>query len=65
VHVLDASRVSFSNLAEAEPETPLCIYGVRLHVLNQSDTFDLKSRRPRYNPEHAVREWVGLPPQKE
>ena len=65
VHILDGSRVTFSNLTEAEPDTPLCIYGVRLHVLNQSDTFDLKSRRPRYNPEHVVREWVGLSPKKE
>lgn len=65
VHVLDGSRVTFSNLTEAEPDSSLCIYGVRLHVLNQSDTFDLKSRRPRYNPERVVREWVGLPPQRD
>jgi cyanophycinase len=65
VHILDGSRVTFSNLTEAEPDTPLCIYGVGLHVLNQSDTFDLKSRRPRYNPEHVIREWVGLSPKKE
>jgi cyanophycinase len=65
VHVLDGSRVTFSNLTEAEPETSLCIYGVRLHVLNQSDTFDLKSRRPRFNPERVMRQWVGLPPETE
>ena len=65
VHVLDASKVTFSNLNEAEPETSLCIYGVRLHVLNQSDAFDLRARRPRFNPERVVRQWVGLPPEKE
>jgi cyanophycinase len=62
VHVVDGSKVTFSNLTEAEPETSLCIYGVRLHVLNQSDSFDLKSRRPRYNPERKIRDWLGLPP---
>jgi cyanophycinase len=65
VHVIDGSKVTFTNLAESEPETCLCIYGVRLHVLNQSDSFDLKSRRPRYHPESELREWVGLPPRKE
>ena len=61
VHVVDGSKVTFSNLSEAEPETSLCIYGVRLHVLNQSDSFDLKARRPRYHPEAEIREWLGLP----
>ncbi len=61
VHVLDGGKVTFSNLTEAEPETSLCIYGVRLHVLNQSDTFDLKTRRPRYHREQEVRDWLGLP----
>ena len=64
VHVLDASKVTFSNLTEAEPETSLCIFGVRLHVLNQSDVFDLKSRRPRYRPERDVRDWLGLETKK-
>jgi cyanophycinase len=60
VHVIDGSKVSFTNISEAEPHTSLCIYGVRMHVLNQSDTFDLKSRRPHYHPEPVVREMVGL-----
>lgn len=64
VHVIDGSKVTFSNLSEAEPETSLCIYGVRLHVLNQSDSFDLKARRPRYHPEVEIRKWLGLLPKK-
>jgi cyanophycinase len=60
VHVVDGSRVTFSNITEAEPDTSLCIYGVRLHVLNQSDTFDLKNRRPHYHHETKVREMIGL-----
>jgi cyanophycinase len=61
VYVVDGSKVTFSNVNEADPGMPLCIYGVRLHVLNQSDTFDLNSRRPHYHPEPVIREKVGLP----
>ncbi len=64
VHVFDAGKVTFSNLTEADPDTSLCIYGVRLHVLNQSDTFDLKARRPHYHPEHELKDWLGLSPKK-
>jgi cyanophycinase len=60
VYVLDGSKVSFSNINEADPDLPLCIYGVKLHVLNQSDTFDLKNRRPHYHPESEMREKLGL-----
>src|SRR4051812_41822031 len=60
VHVVDGSRVTFSNITEAEPDTSLCIYGVRLHVLNQSDTFDLKNRRPHYHEESEIRKMLGL-----
>jgi cyanophycinase len=60
VHVIDGSKVTFTNIAEAEPDSSLCIYGIRLHVLNQSDTFDLKNRRPHFHPQAVVREMVGL-----
>jgi cyanophycinase len=60
VHVIDGSKVTFTNIAESESDSSLCIYGVRLHVLNQSDTFDLKNRRPHFHPESVVRELVGL-----
>lgn len=60
VHVIDGSKVNFTNISEADPETALCIYGVRLHVLNQSDTFDLKNRRPHYHPEPVMRQMLGL-----
>jgi cyanophycinase len=60
VHIIDGSKVSFTNITEAEPETALCIYGVRLHVTHQSDTFDLRTRRPLYHPHQEVREMLGL-----
>jgi cyanophycinase len=65
VYVVDGSKVTFSNINEADPDVPLCIYGVRLHVLNQSDRFDLKKRRPHYHPEDEMREELGLPTHEE
>ncbi|MFN2636496.1 MAG: cyanophycinase [Gemmatimonadaceae bacterium] len=60
VYVVDGSKVTFSNINEAEPDLPLCIYGIRLHVLNQSDKFDIKTRRPRYHPENEIKEFLGI-----
>jgi len=58
VYVVDGGRVSFTNINEAKPDEPLCIYDVRLHVLNQSDSFDLKKRRPLYHPADKVEEML-------
>jgi cyanophycinase len=65
VYVVDGSKVSFTNITEADPNLPLCIYGIKLHVLNQSDTFDLKNRRPHYHPENEIKEMLGLDVRKE
>jgi cyanophycinase len=59
VYIVDGSKVTFTNINEDEPDEPLCIYGVKLHLLNQSDSFDLKNRRPHYHPGKEVRELVG------
>jgi cyanophycinase len=50
VYVLDGSTVSYSNITEERVEKTLSIYDVKLHVLTQSDTFDLSSRRPHAHP---------------
>jgi cyanophycinase len=60
VYILDGGKVTFSNINEAEPEEPLCIYGVKLHVLNQSDSFDLKTRRPLFHPAEKTRKLLGV-----
>jgi cyanophycinase len=60
VYVVDGGKVTFTNINEAEPEEPLCIYGVKLHVLNQADSFDLKNRKPYYHPGDEVKEKLGL-----
>src|SRR3954463_6064898 len=60
VYVVDGSKVTFTNINEAKPEEPLCLYGVKLHVLNQSDSFDLKKRRPIYHPGEEIKEVLGI-----
>ena len=46
VYTVDGSTVSHSNIAEERMEKTLSLYDVKLHVLSQSDTFDLSARRP-------------------
>src|SRR3954465_5320482 len=60
VYVVDGSKVTFTNINEAQPEEPLCLYGVKLHVLNQSDTFDLKKRQPFNHPTEEIKEVLGI-----
>ena len=65
VYVIDGSKISFTNITESEPDTPVGVYGLKLHVLNQADTFDFKTRRPHYHPEKVIREQVGLSDKRE
>jgi cyanophycinase len=46
VYVVDGTGISYSSLSEKHPEGILSIYDVKLHVLGQSDQFDLNSRQP-------------------
>ncbi|KEQ52426.1 hypothetical protein [Sphingobium chlorophenolicum] len=46
VYIVDGSRVTHSNIAEASPERTLSMHDVRLHVLSQDDVFDLNRRCP-------------------
>jgi cyanophycinase len=58
VHIVDASKVTFTNIAENEPDMPVGIYGVRLHLMNMGDKFDCRTRRPKYVPkEIAFKQW--------
>ena len=60
VYVVDGRKVTFTNINEAKPEEPLCIYGLKLHILNQSDTFDLKRRQPVYHPAEEIEKVLGI-----
>jgi cyanophycinase len=42
--IVDASDVSYSSIAEAGEGQPVCMLGLKLHVLVTGATFDLKSR---------------------
>src|SRR5207302_1232133 len=46
VYVVDGSPVTYSNVAEADPEQVLSAHDVRLHVLSAGDRYDLEGRRP-------------------
>jgi cyanophycinase len=47
VYIVDGSRVTHSNIAEARPERTLSMFDVGIHVLSHGDHFDLAQRRPR------------------
>src|SRR3954469_4071256 len=46
VYVVDGTDVSYCNVAEARAESALSMHDVRVHVLSNGDSFDLKQRRP-------------------
>src|SRR3954470_14856375 len=46
VYVFDASKVTYSTVADAAEHEPLSIHDAVVHVLAPGDTFDLKQRRP-------------------
>jgi cyanophycinase len=47
VYIVDGSKVTHSNIAEAEPDRALSIYDVAMHVLSGGDRYDLAKRRPQ------------------
>jgi cyanophycinase len=46
VYVVDASGVTYSSIAEAEPDRPLSLHDIKIHLLSAGDKYDLKQRRP-------------------
>jgi cyanophycinase len=44
ITVVDASEVQFSSMAEIEEGRPVCLLGVKLHVLTRGATFNLHTR---------------------
>jgi cyanophycinase len=47
VYIVDGSRVTYSNLAEARSEVTLSMHNMTVHVLAEGDRFDLASRDPK------------------
>ena len=46
VYVVDGADITHSNVAEADRNEPLSMFGVRLHLVAGGDAFDLKKRVP-------------------
>ena len=51
VYVVDGEEASHSNIAEAQPDRPLSIFDIRMHVLSSGDSFDFVRRRPACGPD--------------
>lgn len=45
ITVVDAAEVSFSSMAEADEGQPVCLLGLKLHVLTRGATFNLHTRQ--------------------
>jgi cyanophycinase len=45
ITVVDASEVSFSSMDRIDEGKPVCLLGIKLHVLTQGATFNLHTRR--------------------
>src|SRR3954469_14225146 len=46
VYAVDGRYISYSNVTESAADKTLAVYDVKLHVLTEGDSFDLKTRRP-------------------
>ena len=46
ITVVDASEVQFSSMDEVHEGRPVCLLGVKLHILTQGATFNLHTRQP-------------------
>jgi cyanophycinase len=54
VYVIDGKDVLYSNIAREDGDRAMSIFGVRLHVLTQSDEFDLRHRLPKARPAEQI-----------
>jgi len=47
-YVADAEDVTYTNVAEEESSRALSLFNIRLHVLSQGDSYDLRTRQPSH-----------------
>jgi len=60
VYVVDASKTTYSNLAEEQADRTLSSFGLTIHMMSQGDEFDLETRTPTAHPAESMeREAVG------
>jgi cyanophycinase len=53
--IVDASELEFSSMARVRKNDPVCLIGLRLHVLDHGSTFNLHTREAAAAPEIARR----------
>ncbi len=53
ITVLDPADVEYSSMDSAKPHDPVCVIGVRLHVLIDGATFNIETRRATPPPERS------------
>jgi cyanophycinase len=51
ITIVDASALGYSSIAKVSPGEPVCVTGVRLHILTAGATFDLTTRQASPPPE--------------
>ncbi len=56
ITVLDPADVEYSSMDSAEPHDPVSVIGVRLHVLTEGATFNIKTRRAQPPSERSEEE---------
>ncbi len=47
ITIVDVSALQHSSMAEASESEPICMIGVQLHILTQSATYDMRTRKAR------------------
>jgi cyanophycinase len=54
VYVVDASKSTYSNIADEDMDRTLSSFGLTVHMLSQGDTFDLETRTPTAHPAESM-----------
>jgi cyanophycinase len=55
ITVVDPSDLEFSSMARVRRNDPVCLIGLRLHILDHGSRFNLKTRKATPPPEIAER----------
>lgn len=55
ITVVDPSELEFSSMARVRRNDPVCLIGIRLHILDHGSTFNLSTRKASPPPEIAER----------
>jgi cyanophycinase len=56
VYVFNAWDMTYANLTEESRDRALSMFGTRIDVLSQGDSYDMRSRTPTNHPAHVVEE---------